>query len=718
MDFGDEEPKSVYCTESETPPKKKTGKKAKAWYKQAFNDDWMSIPELKDWIKRDDSNRYAVICTVCGCTLINCNKCGLLAHKNTTKHMRNVQAKLKGLNYGGLSQKSKYESLDMEPVRLPGIDDKVATAELVLTAFMAEHNTPFQHADHLVECCKKIFPDSAIAQKISLKRAKASSVMQQDIAHHERQDIIFICQSQKFSIIIDESTDVSTKQVITVAVRYLDSKTMSVVDSLLQQIEVEDASSLGLFTALKNLLNTLNIPMSNIVGFAADNCSTVMGSVVGFQAQLQREVPHVFVLGCVCHSFALCANTASKHLPSWLEAFIKNICFYFLRSSERNSQFQLLQEVVHTERHKILKLCETRWLSREAVIERILEQWDDLHLFFQSKAATDDVDGAGLIFQTMNTLGTKHMLLFLCYILGRVNCMNLEFQAENFRLHKVFSSVSEQYHYLLSLFIKPEALQPAFLDDVDPADPLMHRHLTSIELGGRCQAHLLRQPLFEYEAKFRKDMLAFLVELCVQIRSRFPLSHDGVLARMQILEPKSAFDANKPSIIPLAIQFPNLVSDNNLDKLSDQWRELKFCKGDLYYLSDKDPPAFWMEVKKLRDLNGRPKFDILSEFMCSLVAMPLSSASIERIFTQLNTVKTKQNNKLFCETVSNRILARQAVRRDGGCYTWNPSINMVEDLKEGRSWERYETNVRKHTAEQTLKRGEIEVIDSIRVDDN
>ena len=101
-----------------------------------------------------------------------------------------------------------------------GLDDKVARGELTLTSYMSEHNTPFLHADHLVECYKKIFPDSAIAQKMSLKRTKAAYVMQQGIAHHERLDVVSICRNQKYSIIIDESTDISTKQMLAIVVRY------------------------------------------------------------------------------------------------------------------------------------------------------------------------------------------------------------------------------------------------------------------------------------------------------------------------------------------------------------------------------------------------------------------------------------------------------------------------------------------------------------------
>ena len=88
----------------------------------------------------------------------------------------------------------------------------------------------------------------------------------------------------------------------------------------------------------------------------------------------------------------------------------------------------------------------------------------------------------------------------------------------------MYSSLTNQYRYLLSLFIKQEVLQSKSLADIDPADSQQHRQLESIiDLGGCCEAQLLRQPLADKEVQFRKDALSFLIELCVQIKSRFPL---------------------------------------------------------------------------------------------------------------------------------------------------------------------------------------------------
>ena len=99
--------------------------------------------------------------------------------------------------------------------------------------------------------------------------------------------------------------------------------------------------------------------------------------------------------------------------------------------------------------------------------------------------------------------------------------------------------------------------------------------------------------------------------------------------------------------------------------------------------------------------------------MCTLVALPHSSACVERIFSQVNIVKTKQCNKLLCETVSNRILARQAVKKGGTCHTWNPCTSLVEDVRQGHC--RKQT-LQLHVAQKTLNVNETEVVDFVDFD--
>ena len=94
----------------------------------------------------------------------------------------------------------------------------------------------------------------------------------------------------------------------------------------------------------------------------------------GFQVHLKKDVPSVYVLGCIWHSFSLCASYACAHLPSILESYLRDVCCYLSRSSKRHQQFEIFQDIVHISKHKILKLSHIRWLSRGEVIARVLEQ--------------------------------------------------------------------------------------------------------------------------------------------------------------------------------------------------------------------------------------------------------------------------------------------------------------------------------------------------------
>jgi hypothetical protein len=87
-------------------------------------------------------------------------------------------------------------------------------------------------------------------------------------------------------------------------------------DALLDCIEVVDASREGLYKAFQQLLKDKSIAQSNIIGFARDNSSVVTGLHSGSHAYLKKDVPSVFVLGCVCHSlhFVLIKSVNSYHL--------------------------------------------------------------------------------------------------------------------------------------------------------------------------------------------------------------------------------------------------------------------------------------------------------------------------------------------------------------------------------------------------------------------
>ena len=149
----------------------------------------------------------------------------------------------------------------------------------------------------------------------------------------------------------------------------------------------------------------------------------------------------------LCKSYCVSVTTVSNH-------YLKILLHISLEVVNVKRDFTTIQDVVQAVNHRIPKLAQTRWLSRENVVSRILEQWKVLVLYFQSESRNDKVDGASKIYKLLVARGTKHMLCFLQYVLSKVNALNLEFQSEQFGLHKLHSMVSTEYKIILSFSLK------------------------------------------------------------------------------------------------------------------------------------------------------------------------------------------------------------------------------------------------------------------------
>lgn len=144
---------------------------------------------------------------------------------------------------------------------------------------------------------------------------------------------------------------------------------------------------------------------------------------------------------------------------------------------------------------------------------------------------------------------------------------------------------------------------------------------------------------------------------------------------LPIMDPKEALSPQRQMkfIAKLAVHFPNLVKEEELDKLQEQWQDLLYARASLDKLS-KSTTSFWHELNEVKDVINHAKFDKILRFMCDLLSLPHSSASVERMFSQLNMIKTKCTNRLLTSSVANRLLEKQAIaRQEVPCYDWEPS---------------------------------------------
>lgn len=185
-----------------------------------------------------------------------------------------------------------------------------------------------------------------------------------------------------FSVIIDETTDVSIQTKMAIVCSYWSLKRGKLMFVILDLVDVSDVTSRGLTNTLIERLEKHDIPTCKIVGFSADTCSVMFGRLQSVSTLLRAKIPNIATIKCSCHSLHLCAKHAYSQLPPELVEMLHLIPNTFKNSQDRREKMKECLKFLNLEELEILKPGETRWLSLKECADRILLQLDALILHF------------------------------------------------------------------------------------------------------------------------------------------------------------------------------------------------------------------------------------------------------------------------------------------------------------------------------------------------
>lgn len=316
-------------------------------YSVIFREEW--IKEFF-WLKKDDKIKQGKKCTYCNIGITGGRK-HLERHNNSESHKEVMNTAKKTISIKNFTKENK------DPVQ-----ELTKKLEISLSLFVAEHNLPFTVLDHLNLLLKSNIPDSKIVKKICINRKKGQKVIKHLIAEENLDEIRQLTQNQYYSLVLDESTDITTSKSMAIIIRVYNKKCW---DKFLGLIPVIDCTAQSLFDKLTDFLQIKSIPLENMLAFTADNCSVMMGQFNGVQAKLKEKIPNLFVLGCVSHNLNIISERAFKVFPEKIGSLLQKINHHFCNSVSRKAQFFELQEYFGQEMRVILRYNATRWLSRQ-----------------------------------------------------------------------------------------------------------------------------------------------------------------------------------------------------------------------------------------------------------------------------------------------------------------------------------------------------------------
>ena len=123
-----------------------------------------------------------------------------------------------------------------------------------------------------------------------------------------------LCHSDHYSVIIDESTDISVIKELVIYARYL-SASGEVKNVFSSIVELPNGTADVIKESLVSFLDKSSISLSCLVGFASDGANVMTGCRNGVAAQLARRQPLLTSTHCVAHRLALAASQAGNDVP-------------------------------------------------------------------------------------------------------------------------------------------------------------------------------------------------------------------------------------------------------------------------------------------------------------------------------------------------------------------------------------------------------------------
>ncbi|CAG4970092.1 unnamed protein product [Parnassius apollo] len=625
-------------------------------YIQKYRTEWENDEDFKQWIKPIADSPTKAFCKYCRVE-IAAKIYDLRKHRESKKHKAKCE----------LITKNKQIQFTSTP------DDGSKNSQKAEGQLASISNT-----DHLTDLCKEVFHDSKCAKDIKMHRTKCTQVINQVLAPHFKDTLLKDIGTQKYSIILDASTDVSVSKYMGIIIRYFSLNTNNIVSSFLSLEPIERADARGIVTSLVKCLESQSLPIQNLIGIGTDNASVMTGRNNSVIEILKREynLPNLILIRCICHSLQLAVSHASEsNLPRNIEFLIRETYNWFSISPKRRDEYKALFQTINCgdEPLKILKVCDTRWLSIEPAVLRILAQWNELKLHFS--LAREKCYTAGLLWEMYNDEGNRLYLCFLKSILHDVQIGIKVFEGENIDPVKLLETLMTLLRSVCVRIIIPGAATTdkdfLTIKVEDHLDPVAH-------LGHLFESHASNSNLSPQAiSNIKKRCIDFSVKLVQEIQNRIPSNYE-ILAKVTLLSPENTLKQIKDphALVGLARELG--FDDQKTDKIVQQWKTIQFIEWE----TAGDSVKFWAQVLKYKNAAGVNTFRELADLAIVAMSLPHSNAEVERLFSVMNTVKNKLRNRMCSLTLNSIIMIRNQLKiKKKNCHNYVLPPEVLKKIK-------------------------------------
>lgn len=624
--------------------------------KPVFRNEWLDIIDYKLWLRTLPHDKSVYYCTICDESYVAYIS-HIRRHAESQRHLNNYKQKV------STEASTLNDSDTQDDESLSSFEERKKAAEIKYATLIAKKNIPHQTAQEILRFFQHIDPE--VLKSMKMGRTKCRNVISNVLCPTENKYVTSKLQQTKFSVFIDETSDISNEKWMTFFVRYVDPETLDIRSQLVKLINIDakDSSAEKLFDAFKTEMWKLQIPFTNIIALSCDNASVMTGKHLSFKVKLQEKCKHLLTFPCPCHSAALVAHAASAKIPPYCDEFLRKVTTFITTSPKRLAIFREFCECFEEKHRNILKLSDTRWLSHHACVERIIELWDTIQRFLQDMVVEDKTKCGEYLLSLMENVELKAYLLFLKYILHFFNAFNAFFQASETRIHLLQFKSANFLSEICQNFIRKEYLKDV-ATNMNFSQKEIQININEICVGSECKRYLDElEGHADTVATIRQTCLEFYLTAAEQICKRLPVK-DEFLTKLQVFGPIiSLFENNRE----ISFKHVNFVAKTlggfDEESLRKEWLTLPadFTLEEKKNLSKLNFDNMWKEMLQ-RELNNNYKYPALRNLLSAVRSLPNSNADPERTFSNLTDIKSKKRNKLSSFSVNATCVVQSALK--------------------------------------------------------
>ncbi|XP_014461093.3 52 kDa repressor of the inhibitor of the protein kinase [Alligator mississippiensis] len=443
-----------------------------------------------------------------------------------------------------------------------------------------------------------------------------------------------INESGFFTVLADETTDISNTEQMSVCVRYVREEPLIVCEVFLGFLPVYDLTGASLATTLLDFLTKCGLDLTKLRGQSYGGATSTSGRVNGVQAHIKSDFPAAVYSHSVSHALNLaiaksCTVCGIENTLSTLNEVIN----FFEESSKRMKYLSdAIASVCPESGYKCLQsACASGWVERHESIAVFSELYDAVIAALEvmqtdrDKAIRDKADRHSkdiCDFEFIINLMIAESLLGITLPLSK-------------ELQKVNADIVECYNQVkvaVGMFKdKSSSANKEFTELFRKAQSVATKH--DIEVTLSWPRHRCGVPCGSVEDYFRmNNYVPFLDSMTRELTQRFTL-HGNAVTELSILIPQ--FSSQHPS--EKLSRVLEMYDEDLLDSWSVVQGEFQMWKKKWEGVGKKELPSTAIESLASCSKKWYPNMHILLKILCTL---PVSTATVERSLSSLWRIKT------------------------------------------------------------------------------